>query len=71
LFVLPATPVTLHYDSTGGTFNAKLLPQSGGDGTAFECSSACDKEQPIQAPAGSYYFDIQSSGGDWNIRVSQ
>jgi hypothetical protein len=71
LFELPADAVTLHYDSTGGTFNAKLLPQSGGDGTSFDCSSACDKEQPIQAPAGSYYFDIQSSGGDWNIRVSR
>jgi hypothetical protein len=71
LFTLPAEPVTLHYDSTGGTFNAKLLPQSGGDGTSFECSSACDKEQPIQAPPGSYYFDIQSSGGDWNIRVTK
>jgi hypothetical protein len=71
LFELPADSVTLHYDSTGGTFNAKLLPQSGGDGTSFSCSSACDKEQPIQAPAGSYYFDIQSSGGDWNIRVTQ
>ena len=71
LFALPDGAVKIRYNTTGGNLTVRLLPESGQDtGDNFLCTSACDREADLIKEAGSYYLEIQSTGGDWNITVT-